>query len=351
MKLPKEWRRWAAITAAVLFALLFLDYWLYPFWGQQGPPPRRLYQNALWLRYTWYFGEHSDAEVEQLAEKMTQHNMRDAYFHVRYIKKDGSLRFRYLDRARKLNATLKKAAPKIRRFAWIYAGHGKQGDVDLTIPEVRQKMAEEAAWLVRGCGFDGVQWDYEICPDGDLHFLDLLERTRELLPKGAPISVAAPMWFPIKGIGWSPAYYTSVAGRCDQVAVMCYDSGFYFPRDYCWLVERQLRVIPQALAKENPKCELVLGLATYEEGPFSHNSRAENLTVGLYGVRKSLTAAGADSMVGVAIFADYTTDDDEWKDLRRLWIPNSVQFMPLPRQVADEESRKTPTIETLLPTP
>jgi hypothetical protein len=238
---------------------------------------------------------------------------------VRYIKADGTLRFRYPKQARKLNRHLGKLAPNVRRIAWMFAGHGKLGDVDLSRAEIRAQMAKEAAWLVNECGFQGIQWDYEICLDGDPHFLDLLERTRSAMPAGAFLQVAAPMWFPMKGIGWSTTYFGQVAKRCDQVAVMCYDSGFYFPRAYTWLVERQVRALPEAVRKGNPRCELVLGLPTYEEGPPSHNSHAENLRFALWGVRKGLSATSSDAIDGIAIFADYTTDDREWETLERYW--------------------------------
>ena len=34
------------------------------------------------------------------------------------------------------------------------------------------------------CGFDGVQLDYEICPDEDPNFLSLLEECRDAIPNG-----------------------------------------------------------------------------------------------------------------------------------------------------------------------
>jgi hypothetical protein len=69
---------------------------------------------------------------------------------------------------------------------------------------VRAKMAAAARWLVTDCGFDGVQWDYEIVDDGDPHLLALLGETRAALPSGKLVSAATPIWSPLAGRwGWS----------------------------------------------------------------------------------------------------------------------------------------------------
>ena len=39
--------------------------------------------------------------------------------------------------------------------------------INLADTKVRQAMVAEAVWLTTVCGFDGVQWDYEICDDND----------------------------------------------------------------------------------------------------------------------------------------------------------------------------------------
>ncbi len=324
----RRWRRFGlALVALFLFALG--DYHFYPRLVGIGGRSFDQGENGAWLRYKWYFGEHSADQVARLARRLREHRIRDAYFHVRFIKKDGRLRFRYPERARALNARIEALAPEVRRTAWIYAGNENgEGDVRLADSQVRRRMVEEAAWLVRECGFEGVQWDYEICPDGDPSLLLLLEETRAALPttdagQTAWIGVAAPTWFPppIGRFGWSEAYFGEVAKRCDSLAVMGYDTGMYFPRAYVWLVRQQAVRVTRAVAAANPRCRVQIGLPTYEEGPFSHNPWAENLRMGLKGVREGMASEGAKSSVfaGVAIFADYTTDEAEWTTLRALW--------------------------------
>ena len=184
-------------------------------------------------------------------------------------------------------------------------------------------MVAEALWLVRDCGFDGVQWDVEPCPDGDTGFLALLRETRAALPPGKLLSTATPMWQPaaLLQFGWSDAYFAQVAANCDQMAVMCYDSGFYTPRAYVWLVRQQAIHVTHAVAQGNPKCRVLLGVPTYGGGLSFHNPRAENLTMALRGVREGLADPGANVSVfaGVAPFADYTTSAQDWNTYKALW--------------------------------
>jgi hypothetical protein len=311
-------RRW--LWGLGIFAVAGVaDYWAFPPLAKPGGRIVDRRENALWLRYTWYFGERED--FQGLAKRLTENGIRDAYFHVRSIETDGSLKYRKLASARRLNEEVGREAPGVRRIAWIYAGNPQGlGNVDLTREAVRRRMVEEAAWLVREAGFDGVQWDYEICPDGDRGLLNLLEETRKALPKGTFLGAAVPTWYPapLGGFGWSEAYFREVAQRCDGMAVMAYDSAAYTPRLYVWWVSEQ--VVRSTRAASGTGCRVVMGVPTYGNGTPSHNPHAENLRLALMGVRGGL-AGGAvlSAWQGVGIFADYTTDESEWKSFKALW--------------------------------
>jgi hypothetical protein len=313
------------VGTGVLLAVGLVDYFVYPYGTLTTGPVANRGENGLWLRYTWYFGEKSDAETVELARNLVKREISTAYFHVRSITKSGALKYRYPEAARKLTKTLHREAPGVKLVAWIYAGNSRgEGEVVLTDPAVRRKMVEEAVWLVKECGFDGMQWDYEICNDGEPGFLPLLQETRKALPSGALLSVAAPIWlpFPLGRFGWSEEYFAEVAGACDELCVMCYDSGFWLPRGYAWLVHQQAVRVSRAVASGNIKCRLLLGVPTYGPGFFSHNPRAENIAIALKGAREGMADAGADRRVlaGVALFAEYTTDEDEWRTYERLWL-------------------------------
>lgn len=189
-RLPKPLkRRRLGATLLALLALAGADYLLYPLAPIGGRSFNRG-QNATWERDTWYRGLEQQP-IESLARRLKSQEVRDVFFHARFIQKDGSLRFRTPESARRLTSQMKIAAPTVRCIAWVYVGNerGLTG-VDISQPQVRARMVGEAVWLVQECGFDGVQWDYEICEDGNPSLLLLLRETRAALPHGKLLSVA-----------------------------------------------------------------------------------------------------------------------------------------------------------------
>ncbi|RYG95137.1 MAG: hypothetical protein EON58_14805 [Alphaproteobacteria bacterium] len=325
---PKRIRRGLAIVSLIAVLLLLADYAFYP-WGSALTAPSGDHgENGLWIRYTWYFGQHRDTEITQLASDCQKRGVAYAYFHVRYIGKSGNLRFHYPDEARHLNQVFHKSAPGVKSIAWIFVGNTRAGGAhpDLSDAALRRRMVAEAKLLVTEYGFDGVQWDYEICPDGDTGLLALLEETRADLPEGATISLATALWSPVltnkMGYGWSEEYFAKLAARTDQLCVMGYDSGFYLPRAYAGLMAEQVRRVCRATVQGNSKCRVLIGVPTYSRGGASHHAPAENLRIALRGVREgygSLSAEERAVFAGIALFADYTTQVDEWHDYETLW--------------------------------
>lgn len=332
----RNWARRVAATLLVLVAAIVADYHLYPRLVRPHHPSANHGENGLWLRYTWYFGQKNDAEVRQLAADLCARQIRYAYFHVRLIDRNGMLVYHYPDQARRLVRTLHRLAPQVSVIAWVYAGNARAGGlVDLSNARQRANMVGEARWLTNTCGFDGVQWDYETCQDGEPGLPVLLRETRAALPAGALLGVAASPWLPWHrhGWGWSEGYFAQVARECDQIAVMCYDTGMHLPRAYTWLLGEECRRVLPAVAQANPRCRVLLGLPTYGRGVAAHNPHAENLRLALIGARDGLPSAGSTAaFAGVALFADYTTEADEWDTYVRLWLLTGG------RQVGDQDA-------------
>jgi hypothetical protein len=320
-------------AAVVCLLLVAVDYLAYPRLAHIGGCSLNTGENGLWLRYTWYFGKWQDTDLQKLARRLQSGQIRYGYFHVREVAPNGHLRYHYLTSARRLTAALHREAPGTKAIAWVYAGNERtysSDRADLSNPAVRQTMTKEAAWLVNDCGFDGVQWDYEVCGDGDQRLLALLDETRAVLPKGKIISVCTPMWYPWpwpRGYRWSEEYFAAVAARCDQLTVMCYDSMMYLPRAYVWLVRQQAPHVTRAIAGRNPECRVLLGVPNYGRGGPFHNPHAENIRLALKGVREGLSDRQtlSSSFAGISIFADWTTTPDEWQQWSQLWLERGVE--------------------------
>lgn len=311
------------LLIAALTVIFLADFISYPFLQNLEYQSANKGANGIWLRYLWYFGKHSQTDEEKLFAQLNKGQFKYAYLHVRSIKADGSLEFHHKETARPFLIRMHTAVPNCKRIAWVYAGTATaNGGVDLSKESVRSKMVQEAIWLIRECGFDGIQWDYEFASNNNPNLLKLLDETRAQLRKNEFLSVATPMWYPLTLWGWDDPYFKRVCSRCDQIAVMCYDSFFYYPRAYAWLLNQQCKhLIPDANVA-NSNCEVMLGVPSYEKGTAGHLTLTENLRVALPAISKSISSAkpSTKSFAGVAIFAEYTTDENEWNDYYKLWL-------------------------------
>ena len=108
----------ARVLTLLVFALTF-DYWVYPYGAPMPAHSANVGENGLWLRYSWYFGEYSQAEVDALPARLKDDQIRYAYFHVRSTQHDGSLKFHCPDQARKLTSTLHRTVPGVKAIAWV----------------------------------------------------------------------------------------------------------------------------------------------------------------------------------------------------------------------------------------
>ncbi len=169
-----------------------------------------------------------------------------------------------------------------------------------------------------------MQLDYEMCKDGDKTFLQLLRETRSSLSKDKLLSVATPMWLPLAfhAWGWSENYFAQVAGSCDQIVVMGYDSALFFPRHYVWLMQQQSIRVTRSVARGNSQYRVLVGIPTYKDGGISHHLHAENIRMALKGVREGLADENANlsAFASVAIFSYDSTNHSEWQTYRNFWL-------------------------------
>src|SRR2546430_2321266 len=86
----RTWKRARQIVARVLILLALLvvvDYFGYPYGAAPAGFAHNRGENGLWLRYTWYLGEHTDADVRAMCARLLRQEITFAYFHVRSIQK------------------------------------------------------------------------------------------------------------------------------------------------------------------------------------------------------------------------------------------------------------------------
>lgn len=289
--------------------------------------------NALWAAHTWVGDDHTESEYEEFARLLVRNEISDVFVHAGPLEGDGSVPAGRIEQAGALIGAMDRYAPGVRVQAYLGQIEDRGGGpLDLDDATVRDRIVATAESFL-DLGFDGIHYDIEPIFPGDQSFFDLLDRTHALTAaRGAVLSVAleqleaAPMVRPVVAAlrpGYhnpTEAFLREVAQRVDQVAIMTYDSGM--PTDWlfgayvAWQTERVVEAI-------GDEAIVFMGVPTYGDGsPWWFHPWAENVGSGISGVRKGLARLGDDRTenVGIAMFAEWTTSEDEWDAYRSNWV-------------------------------
>ncbi|WP_228563876.1 hypothetical protein [Catenulispora rubra] len=218
--------------------------------------------------------------------------------------------------------------PGVRVEAWLGQVVGGEA-LHLDDAATRWRIAAGvSAALDRG--FDGVHFDFEPVPEGDPGFLDVLGAARAITrAHHALLSASAPQIEPLSGFRipgnllaghpkwWSQNYLRQVAGYCDQVAVMAYDTSLPTAWAYRGYVARQTQV---ALSAVPTNVELLMGVPAFHTPDPGHWDRAETMSAALDGVRLGLGAHPPPRPFGVALYVDFAATPADWAAYRTDWL-------------------------------
>ncbi|OGP81578.1 MAG: hypothetical protein A2Y95_11740 [Deltaproteobacteria bacterium RBG_13_65_10] len=330
---------------------------VYALWepARRSPLPAHAYDhNAVWARYQWFSGVrgHFDrmtspyaggapqvetSEIDTFAAILRENRIHDVYIFTGSLNRDGRYPLWPLEDARapkvlpKTFALLRERVPGIRLLAWVGGVHAgfRRGQMDLRQHDVRAATAELCARLTTEAGFDGVHLNIEPTRNNDDAYVELLADVRARLPRGKVLSVAAPRVFsrvppfrPFRNHFWDLAYTARVAARVDQLAFMTYDTFMPFPKIHRAFLRYETKAIVRAVRMGNPHAEVLLGVPTYDDHNISHVRNVETISNTLRGIRAGLNDLRNDAtpFSGVAIYASWTTDADEWSIYRALWL-------------------------------
>jgi hypothetical protein len=162
----------------------------------------------------------------------------------------------------------------------------------------------------------GVQVNIEPMPGGNKDFLILLDELCAVTPQKI-LSVAAypppTRWHNFPDVHWELPYIKQVALRCDQMAVMMYDTAIPLEKFYIQLMKSWTKEL--AAVVNGSDCELLLGIPSYEDADVGyHHPRVENINSALRGI----SAAGcAGHFSGIAIYCEWEMTPEKWQIWRK----------------------------------
>ena len=288
--------------------------------------------NAVWSAHKWVGESHSEAAYDEFAELLARHRITDVYFHAGPLTGEGLIGQAKYPNARALLAAMRRRAPSVRLHAWIGQVERRGGGpLDLADDATRANIVLTAGDFIN-LGFDGIHYNIEPVYSGDPDLLALLDATAPVTrERGKLLSMAADELSPLPGLEyvarlfvrqaglWRADYYREVAARTDQLAVMMYDTAMPFDWLYGAIVAWETWRLRDIVG---PDTTLFMGVPTYEDEHFGFHPAAENMRSGLrgIGIGQSLGAPSAGPNFGAAIYAGWTTDEEEWSTWRRDWL-------------------------------
>lgn len=316
----------AAVFIVVVIALI----------GRLKEPEVALAPNAVWLGTGWTYELQELDDIDGLAAHLQDFDIGTVYAWVSWLQEDESWRG-----AENFGAVgafakgLKNTYPESRILGWVsFPVNMGEDNYRLDDETLQQDIADFSARVVNDLGFDGVFLNIEPVWDGDENFLALLRKVRASVGEDAIISVAVPPdWSPVgagipvpplivPGTIWSTEYKQSVALLADEMAIMAYNSGLDDPDDYAEWTAYQVRAFAEALDPLGEGTTLMMGIPTYDAEPPGHDPEVENIRTAVRGVLDGLRQAGGAARLvrGLAIYADWTTDDAEWQQFKTDWV-------------------------------
>lgn len=316
-------------AAALAAGAAFLLYFAYAPAGDTAPHPFNHDRNATWVEHRWLERRHDEAEMEALFARLRARGVAYVYPHLIPFDAAGHLPPHDRDELRAFLAAARRVSPDLRVLPWVGGlrkGYRRQrpGTVELGDLTQRQLMVAEVRGLVDE-GFDGVHLDVEPVDDGNDEFLALLRALRTAVGPGHLLSVSAirpaPVGLPrAPNFAWSPDYYARVAAAVNQIVIMAYDTALPTPSLYRRYVTWAARSVAGALDASGSEARVLMGIPTYDTYGFMHRRGVETPENALAGVVAGLRGLGAGgTFEGVALYAEWTTDEAEWAAYERGW--------------------------------
>lgn len=230
---------------------------------------------------------------------------------------------------------LNRLAPEIAVLPWTGGVH----DELISLNDARQRTAmfqHIERWVMAGAA--GVHLNVEPLPDRDA-FLRWLVALRAAVPQ-AQISIAAfpPPWIlrAASPVNWPLSDYRRLCAQVDEIVVMAYDTSLPIGRLYEALVARWARQIGAALA-DGP-CTWSMGVPAYEDDEPWHDPHAETLARALRGIHRGFGGKAPPNFTGVALYAAWTVDAEEWGIFDADWRGKDVSGAG-PRFLAEQSDR------------
>ncbi len=265
-----------------------------------------------------------------LFSRMQARGVAYVFPHVIPFNAAGRLPVHSRPQMRSFLATARRVSPGLKVLPWVggvRVGYRRTrtGTVDLGDLGQRQRIVAECRGLVDE-GFDGIHVNIEPVNDGNDDFLALLRALRTAVGHDRILSLSAIRPAPYRAARGAqlrvehrllPA--SGPGGRSDRGHGLRHRAPH--PGLYRRYVAYAAEAGTAAILQAGSRARLLLGVPTYDETGLMHRCtawrRPENAILGIVAGLRGL--GGGGTFEGVALYAEWTTDADEWSVYEKLW--------------------------------
>ncbi len=303
-------------------------------------------ENGIWMRRHWLHGGpevegHEDRLRRELAAAAKTNGVTRLYPFLGPMdwqghpgwRRDGFIHRYEPERVAAFTAAMAGLDPELRIIPWT--GGTWPHDVLFADPERIAGFVEHTRRLTQELGVHGVQLNVEPQPSYTEGYLDLLTRVKQAIGPDKILSIAAypppTVHQPAEEVHWTLPFLQDVCMASDELAVMAYDTGLRYRPLYRALIERWTLDLAETLPPpEEGGCVWLLGLPAYEDDEPWHRPEVETIDEALRGLNDAFEQGAPANFRGVAIYASWTTDAQEWTSYDQLWRkleePRAVVF-------------------------
>ncbi len=309
--------------------------------------PPQIAPNALWIGDKWTYDTPAPSQLDALITQLSEHQIGTVYARVSELNFDGTWTGR-IDGENKFEEVreavtifpdqIRTMAPGVQVYGTIYfrVDIGEEDGYRLDNATIQRLVADFANRVVNVFGYDGVLLVVEpIWNDNSDDFLDLLRMVRETIGNDALLAIAAPPdWTPAEadipmtdliapGTEWDREFKQRIAlVGVDQIVVQAYNSYLTIPSEYSAWVAYQTTTWAEAIGDLGTTTRVMMGVPTYASIAPAHDERIENAQTAITGIQDGLLAAEgfATAVQGVAIYAEWDTEEIEWNVIRDMWV-------------------------------
>jgi len=308
------------------------------------------YPNAVWLGSEWSYTPRQMEELSGLVTRLKANRIGVSYAYIGYLKGDnvwsgrasGENTFDEVqDDVAAFVGQYRLAYPEGILIGWLGIPNNLDvaagEDYRITNKAVRAEIAAMAGRMVNDFGFDGVMLNIEPMPERDSPaFIALLQAVRQAIGDDGRLSVTmfadiAPSDLTVPRnqramdtnaiAEYSRDFKQRVALLTDEIMVMAYNSSLTAPSEYVEWVAYQTESYAEAISELEGGAEILIGIPTYDDQGDIHLTSAENIPSAIEGVQRGKQRAGdaANAITGIALYAEWTTNDDEWRLFNQFW--------------------------------